>query len=59
MLRYYKPVPDRFRPTDRMVAHTGYLIFSRPVLLTQGRPEELEEETGRVEEDLESDQEVE
>jgi tRNA (adenine57-N1/adenine58-N1)-methyltransferase len=31
-LRYYKPVPERLRPTDRMVAHTGYLIFARPVL---------------------------
>ena len=28
-LRYYKPVPGRLRPTDRMVAHTGYLIFAR------------------------------
>jgi tRNA (adenine57-N1/adenine58-N1)-methyltransferase len=33
-LRYYKPVPERLRPTDRMVAHTGYLIFARPVLET-------------------------
>jgi tRNA (adenine57-N1/adenine58-N1)-methyltransferase len=32
MLRYYKPVPERFRPTDRMVAHTGYLAFARPML---------------------------
>jgi tRNA (adenine57-N1/adenine58-N1)-methyltransferase len=32
MLRYYKPVADRFRPTDRMVAHTGFLIFARPML---------------------------
>ena len=32
MLRYYKPVPDRLRPTDRMVAHTGFLIFGRPML---------------------------
>jgi tRNA (adenine57-N1/adenine58-N1)-methyltransferase len=32
MLRYYKAVADRLRPTDRMVAHTGYLIFSRSVL---------------------------
>ncbi|HEX7972914.1 MAG TPA: tRNA (adenine-N1)-methyltransferase [Anaerolineales bacterium] len=32
MLRYYKPVPERLRPTDRMVAHTGYLIFGRPML---------------------------
>ena len=31
ILRYYKPVPDRLRPTDRMVAHTGYLIFARSV----------------------------
>jgi tRNA (adenine57-N1/adenine58-N1)-methyltransferase catalytic subunit len=31
MLRYYKPEPDRLRPTDRMVAHTGFLIFARPV----------------------------
>ncbi|OGO11890.1 MAG: tRNA (adenine-N1)-methyltransferase, partial [Chloroflexi bacterium RBG_16_47_49] len=29
LLRYYKAVADRLRPTDRMVAHTGYLIFSR------------------------------
>ncbi|NLG73634.1 MAG: tRNA (adenine-N1)-methyltransferase [Chloroflexi bacterium] len=32
ILRYYKPVPDRLRPTDRMVAHTGFLIFGRPML---------------------------
>jgi tRNA (adenine57-N1/adenine58-N1)-methyltransferase len=31
-LRYYKPVSDRFRPTDRMVAHTGFLIFARAML---------------------------
>jgi tRNA (adenine57-N1/adenine58-N1)-methyltransferase len=30
-LRYYKPEPSRFRPTDRMIAHTGYLVFARPV----------------------------
>lgn len=27
--RHYKPVPDRLRPEDRMVAHTGYLIFAK------------------------------
>jgi tRNA (adenine57-N1/adenine58-N1)-methyltransferase len=32
LLRYYKPVPERLRPADRMVAHTGFLIFGRPVL---------------------------
>lgn len=31
MLRHYKAVATRLRPTDRMVAHTGYLIFARPV----------------------------
>lgn len=34
MLRFYKPVSERLRPTDRMVAHTGYLCFARPMLLT-------------------------
>jgi len=32
MLRYYRANSERFRPTDRMVAHTGYLVFARPVL---------------------------
>jgi tRNA (adenine57-N1/adenine58-N1)-methyltransferase len=30
-LRPYKAVPDRLRPIDRMVAHTGYLVFARKV----------------------------
>lgn len=29
LVRHYKPVADRFRPEDRMVAHTGFLIFSK------------------------------
>jgi tRNA (adenine57-N1/adenine58-N1)-methyltransferase len=49
-LRYYKPVPERLRPTDRMVAHTGYLIFARPVLETfaeeSSDPEETTPSTG-------------
>jgi len=32
LLRFYKPEPERLRPTDRMVAHTGFLIFGRPLL---------------------------
>lgn len=35
LLRYYKPVAERFRPTDRMVAHTGFLIFARSILPLQ------------------------
>jgi tRNA (adenine57-N1/adenine58-N1)-methyltransferase len=29
MLRRYKPVAERLRPADRMVAHTGFLVFAR------------------------------
>jgi tRNA (adenine57-N1/adenine58-N1)-methyltransferase len=32
ILRFYKPVAERFRPTDRMVAHTGFLIFGRAMV---------------------------
>jgi tRNA (adenine57-N1/adenine58-N1)-methyltransferase len=31
-LRFYKVIPDRLRPVDRMVAHTGYLVFARRVI---------------------------
>jgi tRNA (adenine57-N1/adenine58-N1)-methyltransferase len=30
-LRFYKRIPERLRPEDRMVAHTGYLVFGRPL----------------------------
>jgi len=40
IMRYYKAEPTRLRPTDRMVAHTGYLIFAR-------RIEPAEDERGR------------
>ena len=30
-IRPWKPVPDRLRPADRMIAHTGYLIFARKI----------------------------
>ncbi len=29
LLRRWKPVADRLRPDDRMVAHTGFLVFCR------------------------------
>jgi len=35
MLRFYKPVSERLRPTDRMVAHTGYLVFARSAILAK------------------------
>lgn len=31
MLRSYKTVGERFRPLDRMIGHTGYLLFARKV----------------------------
>ena len=38
IMRYYKPVADRLRPVDRMVAHTGYLIFARSLLNVEDEP---------------------
>jgi tRNA (adenine57-N1/adenine58-N1)-methyltransferase catalytic subunit len=40
LLRYYKTEPDRLRPTDRMIAHTGFLTFARPVLIEQTEEED-------------------
>jgi len=34
LLRGYKPVPDRLRPYDTMAAHSGYLVFARPIAKT-------------------------
>ncbi len=49
LLRYYKAEPDRFRPVDRMVAHTGYLIFARPVIIDREiDPELLETDDDRL-----------
>jgi len=36
LLRQYKTVPARLRPEDRMVAHTGYLVFARPLSKSGG-----------------------
>ena len=45
ILRHYKSDPARIRPTDRMVAHTGYLIFARRIEPnTDPRGKELENE---------------
>lgn len=51
ILRFYKPEPNRFRPTDRMVAHTGFLIFARPVIVDEERANRaLLRETGLISE---------
>jgi tRNA (adenine57-N1/adenine58-N1)-methyltransferase len=31
-LRYYKTAAERLRPTDRMIAHTGFLVFARSII---------------------------
>jgi tRNA (adenine57-N1/adenine58-N1)-methyltransferase len=55
MLRYYKPEPDRLRPTDRMVAHTGFLIFGRRIEpSTDPRAKELNTELGMGQEENET-----
>jgi len=47
LLRYYKAEPSRLRPTDRMVAHTGFLIFGRRIEFSEdARAKELIEEIG-------------
>jgi tRNA (adenine57-N1/adenine58-N1)-methyltransferase len=38
LLRFYKTVPQRLRPLDRMVAHTAYLVFARPLAPGVGPP---------------------
>jgi tRNA (adenine57-N1/adenine58-N1)-methyltransferase len=32
LLRFYQAESEKFRPVDRMVAHTGYLVFARSIL---------------------------
>ena len=41
LLRHYKSDWGRLRPVDRMVAHTGYLIFARSI---QAQLNELDSE---------------
>lgn len=36
LLRQLKTVPQRVRPDDQMVGHTGYLIFARAIAVPEG-----------------------
>ncbi len=45
LLRRWKTNPERMRPDDRMVAHTGFLIFSRKSALPESAPEPEAEAT--------------
>jgi tRNA (adenine57-N1/adenine58-N1)-methyltransferase catalytic subunit len=51
--RNYKTVADRLRPRDRMIAHTGYLIFARaivrsetPVAFASAEPDDDADDSG-------------
>ncbi len=47
LLRYFKAEPARIRPTDRMVAHTGFLTFGRKIEPSEdARASELIKEIG-------------
>ena len=37
ILRPYKPVPARLRPNDRIIGHTGFLVFARKIALDVGQ----------------------
>ena len=58
LLRYYKPEPDRLRPTDRMVAHTGFLVFGRRIEPSADprAKELLEEQAPQDDEQAQSDE---
>lgn len=54
LLRYYKPEPSRMRPTDRMVAHTGFLVFARRIEPSNDpRGKELSQEAGQEDDNQE------
>ncbi len=56
LMRYYKPEPTRLRPTDRMVAHTGYLTFARRIEPSENPAAQgLLEELGGAKQDNEED----
>ena len=51
LLRYYKTNPERLRPVDRMVAHTGYLVFACKTMLAEDEAQWEKAEGETVEED--------
>ena len=47
LLRYFQAEPSKIRPTDRMVAHTGFLVFARRIEPSDDpRGKDLIEEVG-------------
>lgn len=53
LLRYYKTNPSRIRPADRIVAHTGFLIFARKMEeTTDPRGAQLAQEIIGIEDEI-------
>ncbi len=57
LLRRWKPVPDRMRPEDRMVAHTGFLVFAR--CMDQAPPPPAPEEDKEADKEADGEPEAE
>jgi tRNA (adenine57-N1/adenine58-N1)-methyltransferase catalytic subunit len=55
LLRTYKQVPGRLRPEDRMIAHTGFLIFGRKLLPGSYRPYQKPMPAAEEEDDADGD----
>jgi tRNA (adenine57-N1/adenine58-N1)-methyltransferase len=49
LIRHWKPVPDRLRPDDRMVAHTGFLVFARYMEQPKATPKPVVEASVEIE----------
>lgn len=56
LIRYYKPNPARFRPVDRMIAHTGYLVFARAFLPSVELPEQFDTAGEESDKDFSNDE---
>jgi tRNA (adenine57-N1/adenine58-N1)-methyltransferase len=58
LLRSYKPVAERLRPVDRMVAHTGYLAFARRLAVVSDESAQEEVAAGGSAAELTGDEEA-
>lgn len=59
ILRSYKPTPERFRPDDNLIGHTGYLIFARCIDLNEDMSHWQQPERQRYEARLQTQAELE
>lgn len=57
MLRHYKPQPARLRPTDRMIAHTGFLVFARRVEKSENSHQDSSRKDSETRQEIKDDNE--